>query len=207
MLIPLSHLRSFYTTPEAHPDDRGCFHEWFKASEFESFTGFPFDLQQANLSISRAGVIRGLHFAEVPPGQEKFVTCVTGAIWDVIVDIRVGAPTYGVWEAVELSSANRRCLYIPNGYAHGFYAREQSTVVYLTTAEYNPAVEHGCDPFDAKLGIEWPEGEHVLSPKDAHAPALKELRSAGVVPTLSDCEAYIAGMKDAWVMANEEASQ
>lgn len=201
MLHELSTLPSFYTEPVAHPDARGQFHEWFKASEVEAQLGYPFDLQQANLSRSHAGVVRGLHFADVPPGQEKFVTCVAGEIWDVIVDIRRGSPTFGQWEAVTLSADNRRCLFVPNGFAHGFAALTEATVVYLTTAEYTPAAEHGISP---EL-VPWPVDHPLLSKKDTQAPTLAD--ATEILPTLEACEDYRTELKDSWVMANTAAAE
>lgn len=158
--------------PTIHSDDRGDFHEWFKASDFEHHVGHPFPLRQANLSTSQAGVLRGLHFAENPPGQAKYVICPVGRIFDVAVDVRVGSPTFGQHVSAELSATNRCGLYIPAGFAHGFVALEDSTVVYLTTSEYAPGIEHTINPFDEELGIAWPGSNHVLSARDAAAPPL-----------------------------------
>ncbi|MGP6174817.1 dTDP-4-dehydrorhamnose 3,5-epimerase [Corynebacterium sp. A21] len=188
-----------HSRPQVHPDERGSFHEWFKASAFEEATGHPLDLQQANLSTSKAGVLRGLHFAEVPPGQAKFVSCVHGRILDVVVDVRRGSETFGRHIAVELSAANREGLYIPVGFAHGFLALEDSTVTYLTTAEYQPGVEHGINPFDAELAIAWPEMDYLLSAKDRSAPALQEIE----LPEYEDCRAFENLLRDGWVLANE----
>ncbi|WP_151529320.1 MULTISPECIES: dTDP-4-dehydrorhamnose 3,5-epimerase [Corynebacterium] len=205
MLHELSTLPSFYTEPTVHPDARGSFHEWFKATEFESFTGHPFALQQANMSVSRAGVLRGLHFTAVFPGQQKYVTCVSGEIWDVLVDVRLGSETFGRWEGVTLSEENRRCLYIPDGFAHGFAAVRDSTVCYLTSSEYDPNVDFGVDPLDSSLGIEWPVSDPILSDKDRAAPGLDEARDH--LPTIEDCEELLNMYKDGWVLANEEAQQ
>lgn len=189
--------------PRIHPDDRGTFHEWFKASEFEAATGHPFDLQQANLSTSRAGVLRGLHVAEVPPGQAKFVVCVAGRILDVVVDVRVGSKTFGRHVALELSSDNRHGVYIPVGFAHGFLALEDSTVAYLTSAEYTPGVEHAISPYS--VGIDWPGEDHLLSDKDRGAGTLEEVRAAGLLPAHDDCVAHENELRNGWVIANERA--
>lgn len=208
MLHEVDHLPGVWlSTPRIHPDERGSFHEWFKASEFEAATGYPLDLQQANMSTSRKGVLRGLHYSEVPPGQAKFVACVSGAILDVAVDVRVGSETYGRYFATELTAENHRGLFLPVGFAHGFLALADSTVVYLTTSEYQPGVEHGIDPFDAEIGIDWPELNYILSDKDRAAPALDSLRGEGKLPASDDCRAYENMLKDAWVMANQEAGQ
>lgn len=189
--------------PTVHPDERGTFHEWFKASEFEQATGYPFDLQQVNVSTSKRGVLRGLHYADVPPGQAKHVACLAGSILDVIVDIREGSPTFKKWAAVELSAENKHSLYIPIGFAHGFVALEDATVAYLTSAEYNPDGEHEIDPFDPELGIGWPELEFVLSAKDRGAPKLADAH----LPQFEDCQDFETMLRDGWVIANEEAGE
>lgn len=192
-----------HSRPKVHPDERGAFNEWFKASAFEEATGHPFDLQQANLSTSKAGVLRGLHFAEVPPGQAKFIACIHGRILDVAVDVRRGSETFGQHVAVELSAENREGLYIPVGFAHGFLALEDSTVAYLTTAEYQPGMEHGIDPFDVELAIAWPEMDYLLSEKDRTAPALQET----ALPEYEDCRAFENLLRDGWALANEGAGE
>ncbi|WP_055122319.1 dTDP-4-dehydrorhamnose 3,5-epimerase [Corynebacterium oculi] len=191
--------------PTVYPDQRGTFHEWFKASEFEQATGYPLDVQQANLSTSTAGVLRGLHYAEVPPGQGKLVMCAAGSIFDVLVDVREGSENFGRWAGFELSEENRRGLYIPAGFAHGFLALSDATVVYLTTSEYQPEVEHGIDPYDPQIGIEWPAGEALLSAKDRQAPSLAEARERGTLPSAEECRAYHTDLRNAWAVANEEA--
>lgn len=179
--------------PTCHGDDRGVFHEWFRGSEFSTKTGYKFDLRQANMSTSQTGVLRGLHYAEVPPGQAKYVVCPVGRILDVIVDIRVGSPNFGKHVAIELSADNRHGVFIPVGFAHGFVALEASTVAYLTTAEYSPTTEHTINPFDKELAIQWPGELHILSPRDAAAPALTE----APLPTFEDCVAYEESLRGA----------
>lgn len=193
--------------PTVYPDRRGKFHEWFKASEFEQATGYPLDVQQANMSTSTAGVLRGLHYAEVPPGQGKLVICPVGAIFDVLVDVRVGSENFGQWAGFELSAENSQGLYIPAGFAHGFLALRDSTVVYLTTAEYQPEVEHGLNPYDPDMGIEWPQAASaaLLSVKDRQAPGLAEAREEGILPGVEECRAYHTELRNAWAVANEEA--
>lgn len=183
---------AFVAEPNIYPDNRGAFNEWFKASEFEQAIGYPFDLQQSNISHSKKGVLRGLHYADVPPGQAKFVTCMSGAIWDVVFDIRVGSPTYGKWFAVELNAENRKSLYLPIGVAHGFLTLEDSTVAYLVSSEYEPALEHGIDPFC--VGIDWPEADYILSEKDQEAPALKDAQ----LPLYEDCAGFEAMLREGW---------
>jgi dTDP-4-dehydrorhamnose 3,5-epimerase len=109
-------------TPRLHADTRGTFFEWFTEGGFAEMAGHAFDLRQANCSVSASGVLRGLHFAQLPPSQAKYVTCVRGAVFDVVVDIRLGSPTYGRWDSVLLDDIDRRSVYISEGLAHGFLA-------------------------------------------------------------------------------------
>lgn len=175
---------AWLVTPQVHHDERGSFFELFRASELETVLGYWPRTAQANCSVSRRGVIRGVHFADVPPGQAKYVSCASGAILDVVADIRVGSPTFGQWEAVRLDEDNRHAVYIAPGLGHAFTAlSERATVVYLCSEPYAPGREHGIHPLDPELGIAWPAGvPPVLSPKDAAAPTLAEASRAGLLP-------------------------
>jgi len=179
-------------TPRIHHDDRGSFLESFHANELAADLGYQPDVAQANCSVSRRGVIRGVHFADVPPGQAKYVSCVRGAIIDVVVDLRVGSPGFGQWEAVRLDDLNRRSVFIAEGLGHAFMAlTDQCTVVYLCSTPYTPGREHGIDPLDPALGIDWPaDAEPVLSGKDAAAPSLDEALRGAILPRYGDCVAY-----------------
>ena len=185
-------------TPVQHADDRGVFLEWFREDVFRQATGHRLHLAQANCSVSAAGTLRGIHFAQLPPSQAKFVTCVQGAALDVVVDLRVGSPTYGRWDAVLIDDRERRAVYLPEGLGHAFMALEDHTVVnYLCSAPYAPGREHGVHPLDPEIGIEWPttgrDGTPVsalLSPKDAAAPTLAEARDAGLLPTYDEALAF-----------------
>jgi dTDP-4-dehydrorhamnose 3,5-epimerase len=142
--------------------------------------------------VSARDVVRGIHFADVPPGQAKYVTCVAGAVLDVVVDIRVGSPTFGQWESVRLDDEERHAVYLAEGLGHGFCAlTEQATVTYLCSSEYRPGREHGIHPLDAELGIAWPAAVPLLSPKDAAAPSLAEARAAGLLPRCDECSTHI----------------
>ncbi|AEF38583.1 dTDP-4-dehydrorhamnose 3,5-epimerase [Hoyosella subflava] len=182
---------SWEVTPRQFSDDRGVFLEWFKQETFTSTTGQRFELEQANWSVSSEGALRGIHFADVPPGQAKYVTCVRGAILDVVVDVRVGSPTFGQWDSVLLDDTAKRAVFIDVGLGHAFYALdEKATVLYLCTSGYNPKAEHGINPLDRDIGIEWPHIGHtgrrldpILSDKDAAAPTLKEAQEQGLLPT------------------------
>ncbi|WP_327049307.1 dTDP-4-dehydrorhamnose 3,5-epimerase [Microbispora sp. NBC_01189] len=183
---------AYVLTPAIHADDRGDFLEWFKADRMAEAVGHSMRLAQANCSVSRRGVLRGVHFAEVPVGQAKYVTCVAGSVVDVVVDLRTGSPTFGRWEAVELDDVTRKGVYLAEGLGHAFMATsEQATVVYLCSEPYAPGREHGVHPLDPELGIAWPAGlEPILSPKDAAAPTLPEAMAAGLLPVYDECLAY-----------------
>ena len=171
-------------TPVVHADARGAFFEWFTDPAFTSITGHRFDLQQANCSVSKAGVLRGVHFAEVPPGQAKYVTCLRGAVYDVVVDIRVGSPTFGAWDAVTLDDTSHNSVYLAEGLGHAFLALEDdSTVMYLCSAGYDPQREHTVNALDPALAIDWPHpGELILSDRDRAAPSLEQARVDGLLP-------------------------
>jgi len=185
-------------TPGPHGDSRGMFFEWFTEHAFEQMTGHPFEMRQANCSVSAAGVLRGLHFAQVPPSQAKYVTCVKGSVFDVAVDIRVGSPTYGQWDAVVLDEVDRRSMYLSEGLAHGFLAlQDDSTVMYLCSTPYSPQREHTIAATDPAIGIEWPlpAAELRLSDRDAVAPSLAEVRAAGLLPTWAEAQSFVEGLR------------
>lgn len=186
-------------TPTVHGDSRGHFFEWLTDKGFRSFAGHHLDVRQANCSVSSAGVLRGLHFAQVPPSQAKYVTCVRGSVFDVVVDIRVGSPTFGQWDSVLLDDTDHRTIYLSEGLGHGFLAlQDNSTVMYLCSAEYNPQREHTICATDPALGIDWPlvDGEPPnLSDRDAAAPSLEEVRASGLLPTWDETTAFIDGMR------------
>ncbi|MFD6897747.1 dTDP-4-dehydrorhamnose 3,5-epimerase family protein [Rhodococcus sp. NPDC060086] len=177
-------------TPKQFGDDRGVFLEWFKQDTFADATGRELDLAQANCSVSAAGVLRGIHYADVPPGQAKYVTCVSGSVLDVVVDLRVGSPTFGQWDSVLLDTVDRRAIFLSEGLGHGFLALEDhSTVMYLCSTGYDPAREHEVHPLDPAIGIEWPTVgrngsllEYELSAKDNVAPMLEDASKAGLLP-------------------------
>ena len=185
-------------TPQLHADSRGVFLEWFADPGFTAFAGHRFDLRQANCSVSSAGVLRGLHFAQLPPSQAKYVTCLRGAVFDVAVDIRVGSPTFGRWDSVLLDDRTRRSIYISEGLAHGFLAlQDDSTVTYLCSAVFNPACEHTIRATDPALGIEWPvvDGKPIISDRDREAPTLAQVQAAGLLPTWDETRAFVDDLR------------
>lgn len=196
---PLRIEGAYTLEPRIHADERGAFLEWFRADRLAGRIGHRLALAQANCSVSRRGVLRGVHFADVPPGQAKYITCISGAVLDVIVDLRVGSPTFGEWELVRLDDESRRAVYIAEGLGHGFLSlQDGSTVVYLCSEPYNPGREHGVDPLDPDLAIAWPRDiEPLLSDKDATAPSLREAQESGLLPDYRVCRDFYAELLEA----------
>ena len=166
---------SFIINPKIHNDLRGSFWEWYRFDELEKAIGHSLHLRQANGSTSSIGVLRGI----------QYVTCVSGKVLDFVVDVRVGSPTYGEWEAIELSQENRNAIYLSEGLGHGFLAlTEGAAVNYLVSGTYDPDKEHGINPIDPELGLSFPSNiELILSDKDLQAPGLDEARKQGILPT------------------------
>lgn len=186
---------AFELTPRVFPDDRGLFLEWYRAEDLTEAAGHPLDLAQANCSVSRRGTLRGIHFADVPPGQAKYVTCLSGAVLDVAVDIRVGSPTFGRWDSVRLDTTDRRAIYLGEGLGHAFLAlTDEAVVTYLCSTGYNAGAEHGVHPLDPALGLPWPaDARPLLSDKDERAPTLAQAAEQGLLPAYDVClERYAA---------------
>ena len=180
---PLGIADCFVASSPVWGDERGFFREWHKLGDLPaSWQGFV--AAQANLSSSATNVVRGLHYSLAPEGQAKIVTCVGGALVDVICDVRVGSPTYGVVELVPLAADRGDSVLLPAGVAHGFCVPEgPATLAYLLSSPYRPDVELEIDPFDEDLAVSWPiPGSALLSPKDAAAPSLAARGSAGELP-------------------------
>jgi dTDP-4-dehydrorhamnose 3,5-epimerase len=187
---PLDLPGAWLCTPTQYADDRGVFLEWFRAGQLADVTGRAFPTAQANLSISRKGVLRGMHVADVPPGQAKVVTCPSGAVLDVVVDVRAGSPTFGQAASAVLDDVDRRCLMVAEGLAHGFCALRANTVVsYLVSTSYDAATEHTIDALDPALALPWPDdvGALTRSPRDAAAPSLEQALAQGILPSYAEC--------------------
>jgi dTDP-4-dehydrorhamnose 3,5-epimerase len=179
---------AFEVVPDQHRDERGVFVEWFRPDLLGDFVGGVPQVGQANLSVSRRGAIRGLHLTRTPPGQAKYLGCLHGAIADVLVDLRVGSPTYGRHETVRLDDTDRHLVYVPEGFGHGFCAlSESATVSYLCSTVYDPDRECVLNPLDPELGISWPVEEPTLSAAAAAGPGLRELVDDGLLPAYADC--------------------
>ena len=190
---PLEIPGAFELTPAQHRDDRGVFFEHYRFEPLQEALGHPFTVRQGNTSVSRRGTVRGIHYALVPPGQAKYVTCLRGEVLDYVVDVRVGSPAFGRWESVLLDDVDRRAVYLAEGLGHCFVAlSDDATVSYLVSEVYNPRRELGISPRDPEIGLRFPPeaGELLLSPKDLEAPTLAAARDRGLLPSYEDCVAY-----------------
>jgi dTDP-4-dehydrorhamnose 3,5-epimerase len=156
-------------------DDRGFFREWFKSSDIKTATGRDFRIEQANISLSSKGTLRGIHYSIAPRGQAKWITCVSGSIQDVIVDIRSDSKTFGQWIDIELKGDSGKAVLISEALGHGFLALEDYTsVAYLVSTPFSPTDEFEINPLDEKIGIKWDMEQSSLkiSEKDKNAPSL-----------------------------------
>jgi dTDP-4-dehydrorhamnose 3,5-epimerase len=188
----LSIAGSFAITPRQFPDDRGVFLESFRGDRLAEAIGHRLDVIQTNVSVSSRGTIRGVHYADVPPSQAKYITALSGSFIDFVVDVRVGSPTFGRWDSVLLDTIDRRAVYLPEGLGHAICCLEDdSTVMYLCSATFNPNREHAINPLDPDLGLALPQGvTPVVSAKDAAAPSLSQAAAAGALPRYDKCLTY-----------------
>ncbi|GAA0415976.1 dTDP-4-dehydrorhamnose 3,5-epimerase [Streptomyces luteireticuli] len=194
---PLGLQGAWLSETRAFGDDRGEFQELYSGRSLCRVLGYEPGVAQVNRSVSRQGALRGVHFAQVPPGQAKYVTCLGGAVLDVVVDIRTGSPTYRSWEAVLLDDPHRS-LYVEAGLGHSFMAlTDDAVVVYLTSQGYAPGREHGVHPLDPDLEIAWPGHiEPILSEKDQRAPGIAEMERHGLLPAYDDCVALHRSLRE-----------
>jgi len=166
-------------------DERGFFREWFKSGDIKAATGIDFSIQQANISQSQRGVIRGIHYSLAPQGQAKWITCINGAIRDVIVDIRPSSATFGKSVHVDLDGQDGKAILVGAGLGHGFASLgASSTIAYLLSSPYSLAEEFEINPLDPGLGIDWglDLSEVSLSEKDKLAPTLAVRHQEGKLP-------------------------
>ena len=188
-LTPLGIEGAWLAESPVWSDERGFFREWFKSEDIEKATGKSFGIEQANISVSSKGTLRGIHYSIAPRGQAKWVTCVAGSIKDVIVDIRPESKTFGKWVEVELKGDSGKAVLISEGLGHGFLALEDNTTVaYLVSTPFSPTYEYEINPLDERIGITWGMGNQDLriSEKDLRAPSLEFMLDQRLLPRTSD---------------------
>lgn len=155
--------------PRVFQDERGYFFESYNENNFRELTGNSVEFKQDNQSKSVKGVLRGMHYQEAPFEQGKLVRCVRGEVFDVVVDIRIDSPTFGKWFGEILSAENKKQLWIPGGFAHGFLTlSDEAEFVYKTTNYYSPSHERCIKWNDSTLNIKWPSMDYIVSEKDQH---------------------------------------
>jgi dTDP-4-dehydrorhamnose 3,5-epimerase len=184
-LTPLSIEGVWLANSSVWSDERGFFREWFKSTDLESITNKKFKVEQANISHSAKGTLRGIHYSLAKEGQAKWITCVSGLIKDLILDIRPNSKTFGKWIEVELSGSSGKSVYISEGLGHGFISlADNSTVAYLVSSPFSPTEEFEINPLDPALRINWglPLSDLKISKKDKNAPTLKERDLEGKLP-------------------------
>jgi epimerase EvaD len=188
---------AYEVSTDVFADERGLFLNPFRADVLAEAVGRPLPVTQTNHSVSRRGVVRGVHFALLPPGQAKYVYCPRGAALDVVVDVRVGSPTFARHDVVRLDDRDFRAIYLSEGLGHAVVALEDDTVVsYLCSTGYDPAREKGITPVDPALQLPIPtEVSPVLSAKDTAAPTLAAAAEQGLLPTYEECRAFYAGLR------------
>lgn len=178
-------------------DNRGSFFESFRLNSLENIIGRKFDVKQSNTSISRAGSIRGIHFAQVPPSQAKYIQCQKGSILDFVIDVRVGSPTFGQHVSIELNSKIPKAIFIEEGLAHAFIALEDDTIVtYFVNQYFNPTNEKAINPLDSEISINWGNLKYLISEKDKNAKTLSEMQELGHLPIYEDCLKLIKTLKN-----------
>ena len=190
-LTPLGIEGAWLAESPVWSDERGFFREWFKSEYIEKTTGNNFGIEQANISVSSRGTLRGIHYSIAPRGQAKWVTCVTGSIKDVIVDIRPNSKTYRKWVEVELGGNSGKAVFISEGLGHGFIALEENTAVaYLVSTPFSPLYEFEINPLDEEIGINWGMDlvNLIISEKDSNAPTLTERLNQGQLPQRPDLQ-------------------
>lgn len=174
---------AYVATPDQIVDHRGTFHEGLRIDVLAAALGRPFEPRQINYSQSRRNVLRGLHSVSAPPGQAKYVSCVRGAIRDVVVDLRIGSPTFGAHDSTELDARSGRSVYVPEGVGHGFLTLEDDTCVcYVLSTVYVAGTQIDIDPLDPDLALPWGfASPPLMSAKDAGAQSVAEALASGVL--------------------------
>jgi dTDP-4-dehydrorhamnose 3,5-epimerase len=189
-IVPLGIPDTWLCNHRTHSDARGSFAEFLRTDHLSAATKREFSVLQANVVRSARGVLRGVHYTHLPVGQAKYVYCPSGSVLDVMVDIRVGSPTFGAHTVATLSADNGNAVFIAEGIGHAYLALEEdTTVTYLVSSLYAPDLDDGINPLDAELALPWPADlmPATLSPKDEQAPSLAAAAAAGRLPQYDDC--------------------
>jgi NDP-hexose 3,5-(Or5-) epimerase len=183
---------AYRLTPDVHRDRRGMFFEAYRADLLSEAIGYPFVAGQGNHSVSRRNTVRGIHGTSIPPAQAKLVTCVHGAVLDVVVDLRIGSPTFGAFETTVQEAGSGVAVYLADGLGHAFQAlTEGAAMSYVCSTGYVPGTMLVINPLDPDIGIPWELAEPpTISDKDASAPGLAAAEAAGMLPTYADCVAH-----------------
>lgn len=175
-LTPLGIDGSWLYQAEVHQDPRGHFIEWFKHELIRKELGRNFLIQQSNFSNSKKGVVRGIHFSVASQGQAKWITCTSGSLFDVVVDIRPNSKTFKKWVGLEMSAESGKSILVSEGLGHAFLSlQDETTISYLLTSPYSPNEEFAINPKDPEIGIKWPLDSLQFSKKDEAAPSLSEM--------------------------------
>jgi len=168
---------------QTHSDERGKFREWFREETINEHVGSNFHPKQANISLSNRGVLRGIHYSVSEIGQSKLIICAVGSIIDVVVDLRLGSPTFGEMKKIELDSKSEMTLFVGAGLGHSFLSKEDgTTIIYMQDEIFSPKQEFGINPFDPSLNIDWPIFDYILSQKDTNAPSLQQRIESDELP-------------------------
>ncbi|WP_030905123.1 dTDP-4-dehydrorhamnose 3,5-epimerase family protein [Streptomyces sp. NRRL F-5126] len=192
---------AYRITPRLLGDARGSFHESYAHDALAEATGHVFRPSQVNYSVSRRDTLRGLHGVSIPPGQAKYVTCVRGSLLDVVVDLRLGSPTFGTWDSTVLDAHEATAVYVAEGLVHGFVAMADDTCIsYLCSTQYVPGTQFEIQPFDAELALPWeravsPGGKVLMSEKDEQAPTLAQAADRGLLARYEDCLALYGRLR------------
>lgn len=187
---PLRVEGAYAFTPKVFPDSRGAFLSPYQEPAFTAALGHPlFPVAQTNHSVSARDVVRGVHYTLTPPGAAKYVYCARGSAIDIVVDVRVGSPTFGAWDSVLLDQTDHRAVYFPLGLGHAFISLEDDTVMsYMVSSSYVPEHELALTVLDPALGLPLPDRDRmVLSDRDSVAPTLAEAAEAGTLPVYEQC--------------------
>jgi len=190
---------AYRVTPQLIRDERGSFHESYKYEELARRTGHVFRPLQVNYSVSVRDTVRGMHGVLIPPGQAKFVSCVRGRLLDVVVDLRLGSPTFGVYDTTVLDAQEGTAVYVAEGLVHGFVAlTDDACISYLCSTTYVPGTQFEIAPFDPELSLPWAShltGPPLLSDKDRKAPTVAAAADRGILAHYNDCRALYTRLR------------